>query len=40
METVDTVHLIPTEKCLGRGYRYKDDERDPKPQGKEADVEH
>ena len=34
------VQLIPTEKCLGRGYHRKGDQRDPKPQGKEADVEH
>ncbi|KAI0272845.1 hypothetical protein BGY98DRAFT_152829 [Russula aff. rugulosa BPL654] len=40
METVDAVHLIPTEKCLGCGYRCKDDQRDPKPQGKEADIVH
>ena len=39
METVDTVQLIPTEQCPGRGYPSKGDQRYPKPQGKEANIE-
>jgi hypothetical protein len=30
----------PHRECLGCGYRRKDDQRDPKPQGKEADIVH